>query len=219
MPSGHDSLAEEVGGSVAEDLAALSAEAELIVLGVKPAALDAVAAELKPAAVLSMLAATSLARLSEAFPETPVMRLMPSQPVEVRHGVLCHAPPLNMGDELAAELGELLGALGMVVELPEEKIDAAMAVMACSPAYVALVADALSGAGVDEGLDPALSQLLVAETLAGTAALLGKRDGASIRRAVAPPGGATEAGLDALESAGVPAALAAAVQASLERVR
>ena len=113
----------------------------------------------------------------------------------------------------------LLGELGEAVPVPESLIDAAMAVMSCSPAYVALIAEALTSAGVREGLDPALAADLVAGTLAGTAELLRVKDPAAIRAAVAPPGGATEAGLEALERGGLEAALADAVTASLERFR
>jgi pyrroline-5-carboxylate reductase len=72
---------------------------------------------------------------------------------------------------------------------------------------------------VEEGLDRALARELVAGTFAGTAELLRKRDAESIRRSVAPPGGATEAGLEALLRRDVRAAFAEAVNASLERVR
>jgi pyrroline-5-carboxylate reductase len=215
-------LAEELGGSVAEDLSELAGEAELIVLAVKPAALDDVAAGMAPAgpeALLSMLAATSLKRIAEAFPGVPAVRVMPNQPVEVRRGVLCYARGEDVPPVVAGSIVELLELLGTAVELPEGRIDAAMAVMSCSPAYVALVAEVLTEAGVREGLDPELAARFVAETLAGTGELLGRRDAAAIRRSVAPPGGATEAGLEALERAELRAAFDAAVAASLERVR
>ena len=93
-----------------------------------------------------------------------------------------------------------------------------MAIMSSSPAYIALVAEALARSGEGEGLDPGLARELVAGALAGTAALLTKRDPAAIRKAVASPGGATEAGLAELEGV-VDDALASAVNASLERVR
>jgi pyrroline-5-carboxylate reductase len=70
-----------------------------------------------------------------------------------------------------------------------------------------------------EGLDPELARELVAGALSGTAELLRAKDSKEIRRAVAPPGGATEAGLDALEAREVPTAFAEAVDASLERFR
>lgn len=215
-------LAAEVGGEVADDLSELAGRAHLIVLAVKPDALDAVADELAsaaPEALLSMLAGTPLERIESAFPGVPAVRVMPNQPVEVRRGVLCYARGADVPDLLAAEITRLLGLLGTPVELPEERIEGAMAVMACSPAYVAMVAEILTDAGVREGLDPKLAALFVAETLAGTGELLAKRDAESIRRSVAPPGGATEAGLEALERAELRAALDAAVEASLARLR
>jgi pyrroline-5-carboxylate reductase len=215
-------LADEVGGSVADELAELAGMANLVVLAVKPAALSDVAEELAPAepeALLSMLAATSLARIEEAFPGVPAVRVMPNQPVEVRRGVLCYSVGSDVPGEIERGIADLLGLLGTAVELDEDRIDAAMAVMSCSPAYVAMVAEILADAGVREGLDPAESALFVAETFAGTGELLRKRDAPSVRRSVAPPGGATEAGLEALERAELRAAFDAAVEASLARFR
>ena len=106
-----------------------------------------------------------------------------------------------------------------MVEIPEDAFDQATAVMGCSPAYFALVADALADAGAAAGLDPKLARDLVAETAAGTAALLREHDPAAVQKAVASPGGSTEAGLEALEREGARAAFGAAVEASLARMK
>src|SRR5215208_4357128 len=191
-------LAEEVAGETRSSLRELVDDCDVLLLAVKPPALEAVAEELGGSAptILSVLAVTSTARIAEAFPDTPILRVMPNQPVEVRRGVLCYAPPHQMPDELRDALLELLASLGDLVELDESRIDAAMAIMSSSPAYIALVAGAL----------------------AGTAELLRRRDPAMIRDAVAPPGGATEAGLAQLEGV-VEDAFVNAVNASLERFR
>jgi pyrroline-5-carboxylate reductase len=144
---------------------------------------------------------------------------MPNQPVEVGRGVCCYVEPEGMADDLHRSLISLLEQLGTAVAVPEESMEAAMAVMSCAPAYVALFAEALADAGAAEGLDPRLSLELVAETIAGTGEMLAERDPEAIRRAVAPPGGATEAGLDALREGGFVAALESAFEASLERFR
>jgi pyrroline-5-carboxylate reductase len=214
-------LAADVEGETRETLTELAADSEVIVLAVKPPVLDEVAAELGDSAeaILSVMAATTTARLAEAFPGTPSLRVMPNQPVEVRRGVLCYVEPPEMDAALAGSLVSLLGLLGLTVALPEDSIDAAMAIMSCSPAYMALVAGELARAGEREGLAPEFALELVAETMAGTAELLEIRGPESIRAAVAPPGGATEAGLEALDEGGLPQALAAAVDASLERFR
>jgi pyrroline-5-carboxylate reductase len=216
-----EALAAEVGGETREGLAELAADSEVIVLAVKPPALDEVASELGDGAdaILSVMAATPTDRLAEAFPSTPCLRVMPNQPVEVRRGVLCYVEPGEMDAALAGSLVAMLGVLGLTVVVPEDSIEAAMAVMSCSPAYLALVAEALAEAGEREGLAGDFALELVAETMAGTAELLAHHDPGEIQQAVAPPGGATEAGLVRLDENKVREALAAAVDASLERFR
>lgn len=214
-------LAAEVSGETRDSLGELAADSDLVVLATKPATLDDVAKSLDPSpkALLSVMAATPLQKLQAAFPGVPVVRVMPNQPVEVRRGVLCLVVAEDVPAQLKGRIVELLDPLGKLVVMDEELIDPAMAVISCSPAYIALVAEALTDAGVEEGLDPDRASELVTETLAGTAALLDVRDPVAIRKAVAPPGGATEAGLQALERGGLETALADAVRASLERFR
>jgi pyrroline-5-carboxylate reductase len=212
-----ESLAAEVGGSAVPSLGELRDGCDSLLLAVKPAALQAVADELAGQAppILSVMAATSVAQIQAAFPGSPVLRVMPNQPVEVRRGVICHPRPT----EGAEHLVELLAPLGKTYELAEGMIEPAMAVMSCAPAYSALFAKALADAGADEGLDPVVSLGLVSETMAGTALLLQSREPGAVIAAVAPPGGATEKGLQALSEGGMPESLKAAVVASLERFR
>jgi len=216
-----EALAGEVGGETRPKLPELRDDCDVLLLAVKPGALDDVAAELegRAPAILSVMAATTLERIAGAFPGVPAIRVMPNQPAEVRRGVLCYAVDAEMDATLAGRLVRLIGGVGVTVPMREDAIEAAMAVMSCSPAYVALFAEALAGAGAAEGLDPALALELVAGTLEGTAELLRAREPAAIRAAVAPPGGATEAGLRALEEGGFEASIQAAVAASLERFR
>ena len=84
---------------------------------------------------------------------------------------------------------------------------------------MALAVEAIADAGTEDGLDAELARELVVETAAGTAELLRVRDPAELRKAVASPGGSTEAGLEALDREGAREAFAAAVRASLERMR
>jgi len=207
-------LAAEVGGEALATNGELADRADVVVLAVKPAALGAAAAELEGAeVVVSLLGATSLEKVSAAFPRAEVVRLMPNVGVEVRKGVLCLA-----GNPDPA-LREMLETLGHVVDLPDSQFDAATAVMGCAPAYLALAVEAIAGAGAADGLDEELARELVVETTAGTAELLRVRHPADVRRAVASPGGSTEAGLETLDREGVREAFEAAVKASLERMR
>ena len=211
-------LATEVGGRALSTNAELAAETDLLILAMKPAELENMAGEVAAAdSVVSLLAATPLARLHEALPGASIVRVMPNVGVEVRSGVLCLAADEPAG-ELAGTVAELLAPLGQVVRVEDRLMDAATAVMGCSPAYVALVAEALVEAGMREGLDDRLSYELVVKSLAGTAELLRKHDPLSVRRAVASPGGSTAAGLAALERGGARATFADAVRASVARM-
>lgn len=206
-------LADELGGEVASN-AEIARRADFVLVAVKPAALDSVAPELGAAArVVSVLAAVTVERLREAFPNAEVLRVMPNVGVEVRKGVLCVA------GEASEEVRGKLDGLGHVVEIPDRDFDVATAVMSCAPAYLALAVEAIAEAGAADGLDAELARQLVVETTAGTAELLRIRHPADVRRAVASPGGSTEAGLEALDREGARGAFEAAVRASLERMR
>ncbi|HEX7245706.1 MAG TPA: pyrroline-5-carboxylate reductase [Solirubrobacterales bacterium] len=207
-------LAGELGGEAIETNRELAERADVVVLAVKPAKLDEAAGEMQGArTVVSLLGATSLDRVRDVFPGAEVVRVMPNVGVEVRRGVLCMA---GVAD---AELRALLEGLGHLVELPDSQFDTATAVMGCAPAYLALAVEAIAEAGAADGLDPELAHELVVETAAGTAELLRERNPEAVRRAVASPGGSTEAGLEALDREGARQAFEAAVRASLERMR
>jgi pyrroline-5-carboxylate reductase len=207
-------LARSLGGEAVSS-EEIARRADLVVLAVKPNRLDEVAPQLREAReIVSVIAITPLERLRAALPAAEhVLRVMPNISVEVRKGVLCAA-----GSASDRGWGKL-AVLGRMVEIAEEDFDAATAVMGCSPAYFALVAEAIAEAGARDGLDPGLARELVADTALGTAELLRRRDPAEVRKAVASPGGATEAGLQALDREGAREAFAAAVEASLERMR
>jgi pyrroline-5-carboxylate reductase len=208
-------LAAEVDGRAVGSNAELAEAAGVLVLAVKPSRMGDVATEIGELAkpLVSLLGATSLESVRAAFPGADVFRVMPNVAVEVRRGVLCVAG--GESDEVRA----LLDLLGKTVELPDSEFDAATAIMGCAPAYLALAVEALADAGADAGLDEALARELVVETTAGTAELLQARHPADVRRAVASPGGSTEAGLEALDREGARDAFAAAVRASLERMK
>lgn len=215
-------LAEELRGTAVGSLAELAEACDAIVLAVKPAGLDQAAAELgeSPRPIISVLGATPVERLRAAFGSRPVLRTMPTVATELRCGVICHAPLGKPEAQVGPELLALLAQIGELVEIEDVQMDAATAIMGCTPAYFAVVAEALAAAGANEGgLDPDLANSLVVETLASTAALLRRLSPQQLRMAVASPGGSTEAGLDALDAGNVGEDFADAVHASLDRMR
>ncbi len=213
-------LAAELGGIAASNLE-VAERSDLVVLCHKPAQLRPVAAEIAGAvkAVASVLGSASTAALIEAYPGTPVFRLMPSTPVEVRQGIVCYAPvsedhPDHRVDRgLEREVISLFGRLGSVIEIDETMLGPASAVMGVGPAYQALIAEAQVDAAVRHGLKPGFAARLVVETMSGSAALITARDydTLTVRREVTSPGGSTARGLDALERAGIRAAFQDAI--------
>src|SRR6478672_7592646 len=222
-------LAAEVGGEALDDNAEVARRADLVVLCHKPAQLRDVAEEVAPhaKAVASILAATPLQALREAYPGKQVYRFIPSLPVEVRQGAVVQGADAEDAAERAhsdrnvqldAAVGELFAELGTLVVLDDALVDVAMGLMSCAPAYVALVAEAQVDAGVRRGIPAAQGAELVVQTLAGTAELLRRRDydTVAVRREVSSPGGLTARGVDALERAGLRAAFSDALDAVLE---
>jgi pyrroline-5-carboxylate reductase len=210
-------LAAELGGEALESNVAVAERADLVVLCHKPAQLADVAAEIsgRVKALASVLGATSIADLQDAYPGVPVFRLMPNTPVEVGRGVVCYAPADGIDQELEAQVLALFERLGTVVTVPERLIAAATAVMGVGPAYQALIIESQVDAGVRHGLSPALAARLAVETMSGTAKLLVARgyDTLTVRREVTSPGGATARGLAALERAGLRTAFQDAIDA------
>jgi pyrroline-5-carboxylate reductase len=215
-------LAQELGGEALRSNAEVAERSELVVLCHKPAQLEAVAAEVAPhaKAVASILAATPLAALKQAYPGRPVYRFIPSLPVEVRQGAVVQAADADSGADAAMDLAvaELFADLGTLVVLDDGLVDVAMGLMSCAPAYVALVAEAQIEAGLRKGIPAQQGAELVVQTLAGTAELLRRRgnDTVAIRREVTSPGGLTARGLDALERGGIRTAFSDALDAVLE---
>jgi len=216
-----EALVEQLGGEVVASNGELAQRADAVLLAHKPAGLERVAAELGGDAkgVISILGGVPLTALRAVYGATPVVRMIPSVPVEVRQGVTCHARDEQAESELEAQAIALFERVGLVVSLDEAQMDIATGLMSCAPAYVALVAEAQVDAGVRAGLPADVAGELVAANIAGTAALLQARgmDTLAVRRAVTSPGGITARGLAALERGGVRAAFDDAMQAVLAR--
>ena len=199
--------------------------AEGAVVAVKPADVPPACRAVAGAGVgrvLSIAAGVPLAALEEALgPGVAVVRAMPNTPALVRAGAAAISPgsTASAGDLDWAE--ELLGAVGTVVRVPEELLDAVTGLSGSGPAYVFLVAEALVEGGVLAGLPREVSATLAVQTLLGAARMLDEtgQGAEALRAAVTSPGGTTAAGLRALEAAGVRSAFLEAVAAATARSR
>ena len=219
-----EALVADLGGEVVGSNAELAGRADALMLCHKPKQLEDVAAEVgePPRVVISILAAVSTERLAAAYPGASIYRFIPSMPTEVRRGVICYVPGPGAADGPEDEILELMGRSGTVIRLDDEPlIEPAMALMACGPAFMALVAETFAEAGAAHGLDEAVAMRMVVETMGGTADYLAQRgyDGPDLRTRVATPGGTTERGLIVLEERGLRDVTRAAVDAVVEATR
>jgi pyrroline-5-carboxylate reductase len=209
-----------VCGSVAE----LVAGSEVVVLAMRPGDVPAALTEVGPALgrrpLVSLAAFVSLTELQAGLPSgAHVARVMPNVAAAVGRGVFL----VVAGTLAAAEadaIRELFGLSGIVVDVPEEQYDEATAISGCGPGFTALFVEALADAGVRAGLSREVAIELAAGAVTGSAELAGREgDPAALRAAIATPGGMTAAGLDVLERRGLRAIVAAAVGASIDKVK
>ncbi len=202
------------------------ADAEVVVLAVKPGDVPATLESVEPALredtlVLSIAAGVTIATIEALVPGRPVVRAMPNTPALVGRGASAIAPGTTATDDHLDLAERLLGAVGIVVRVGEPSLDAVTGLSGSGPAYVMLMAEAMIEAGVLVGLPRDVANELVVQTLLGSATLLAQSDSGpeALRAAVTSPGGTTAAGLHELERAGVRAAFLDAVAAATRRSR
>lgn len=199
--------------------------AEVIVVAVKPqdtqAALTEIATGYKPGAiVLTVVAGLTAEFYEKHLPEgSPVVRCMPNTPAIVARG----ATAIAAGNYATAQhLGvaeAMLRATGMVAVVTEDQLDAVTAVSGSGPAYFYAMVEALTEAGVAQGLEREMSMRLAAQTFIGAAQLLMESGDTpqTLRRRVSSPGGTTIAALEAMEAAGLQGVVTAGANAAAVR--
>ncbi|MFJ3958360.1 pyrroline-5-carboxylate reductase [Arthrobacter sp. NPDC090010] len=200
-------------------------DAAVVILGVKPVGIAALAREISPSLdthtiVVSVAAAVSLEQLEAALPKgQPVVRAMPNTPARLGHGVVSISGGTNATAEQLAQVRALFETVGTVVEIPESQVDALSAISGSGPAYAFYLAEAMAAAGAELGLDPELSALLARETVAGAGYMLAEpgADAAALRRAVTSPNGTTERAIAAFDKGGIPAIIAQGAKDAADR--
>ena len=200
------------------------ARAGMVVMAVKPQVFPDVAPGLAAhirddAALLSIMAGTSVAELERAFPGRSVLRAMPNTPASVGQGITGLFAPDGTADDLVARARELLSVCGPVLGVADESdIDRVTAISGSGPAYVFHMVEALAGAGAKLGLSPGSAMQLARETVRGAAALLDTGEAADLRRAVTSPNGTTQAALEVL-MAELPDLMERTARAAFDRAR
>jgi len=218
-------LAARLGVRTQHDSRQAAAEANVVVLSVKPQTLPEVVGGLAGgipagALVLSIVAGARLADLTRRLQHGAIVRVMPNTPAQVGQGISVWTATPQADESQRRQAREILQACGSEVFVEDEDyLDMATALSGTGPAYVFLFMEALVDAGVHLGFPRRIAEELVVQTVKGSVAYYERspRHFARLRNLVTSPGGTSAAALYYLEKAGFRTALSRAVWAAYER--
>lgn len=223
-----EALSKKTGCHVSDNKS-IAENAEFVFLGIKPQMLDTVldaslkerlCARKESVVIVSMLAAVSIESLREKLGFAgKIIRIMPNTPVAVGEGVISFSVSENVSADEKNEFLKIMEKAGLLMEMPESKIDAATCVAGCGPAFAQMFIEGLADGGVALGLSRAEATKMAAQMILGSAKLTlesGKTPG-ELREAVCSPAGSTIYGVRALEEKGFRGAAMDAVISAYER--
>ncbi|MBW2091713.1 MAG: pyrroline-5-carboxylate reductase [Deltaproteobacteria bacterium] len=220
-----DYLKEEYQVTVDEDNNAVVESAPAVILAVKPQVMSRVLDDIRDQVnanhlIISIAAGVKLESIESALAgEVPVVRAMPNTPALALSGATAISPGSYASGKHLKTARALFEAVGVVVEVEEKDMDAVTALSGSGPAYVFIFMEALTDAGVLEGLPRDQAFLLACQTILGSAKLA-KEAGVSpaqLKDKVTSPAGTTIAGLMVLEKGGLRGLIMEAVKAAAER--
>lgn len=222
-------LAAEFGVHVHAGNREAAANADVIVLAVKPQVMATVCAGIadlvttrKPL-LISIAAGIRLANFRNWLgPSARLVRCMPNTPALIGAGVTALHADGNVDNESRSRAEGILAATGATVWIEDEDLmDAVTAVSGSGPAYFFLLMEAMVAAAMRQGLSADAARILVLNTALGAARMAseGSEDPATLRERVTSPGGTTQAALERFETGGFRELVDAAITRATERGR
>ena len=206
------------------------ADADVIVLSVKPQVMKEVCLDLshhigEQQLLVSIAAGISCASLQNWLSQTPdaapaIVRCMPNTPALLRQGVSGLYANANVSPNQRQQAEQLLSAVGLALWLDKEAlIDAVTAVSGSGPAYFFLLIEAMTAAGEKLGLPRETAAQLTLHTALGAArmAVASDVDASELRRRVTSPAGTTEAAIKSFQADGFEALVEKALNAAAHR--
>jgi pyrroline-5-carboxylate reductase len=225
-PVRRELLNREYGVNTLTDNGKAVANADLIILAVKPQNLPQVMEEIEGLAsrqlVLSIVAGATLSSLRQGLNHSSVVRAMPNMPAQIGEGVTIWTATAETRQKQKKLAQTVLGALGKEIYVVDEKyLGMATALSGSGPAYVFLFIEALVDAGVHIGLPRDMAQELVIQTIIGSTRTVEKtgKHPADLRNMVTSPGGTTTEALFRLEKGGFRSLLLEAVAAAYKKAK
>ena len=218
-------LAEKYSVQTTTDNRAAVAQADMVVLAVKPQVLPGVMTGLKgriqpSALVLSIVAGVPIDAIMSGLVHGSIVRAMPNTPAQIGEGITVWMASPGVSSIQREQARMLLKALGDEVEAThEDQLDMATALSGSGPAYVFLFMEALVDAGVHLGFSRSVAEQLVSRTVRGSVDYYqaSLKHFARLRNEVTSPGGTSAEALYYLEKAGFRTAISRAVWAAYQR--
>ncbi|MFH1784427.1 MAG: pyrroline-5-carboxylate reductase [bacterium] len=216
--------AKRKGIKIAKSNADLITKTGVIVLAVKPQVIDKVLREIsgkvaRSATIISIAAGITTRHIEALLGKVSVIRVMPNTPALVRQGAaaICRGRFSTKKDERIAE--RIFSSVGRTVKVKESLMDAVTGLSGSGPAYIFLVIEALTEAGVKVGLSRQDAGILTKQMVLGAAKMAVEtgEDAAVLRKKVTSPGGTTEAALKYLKKKGFDKVLVEAVKVATKR--
>jgi pyrroline-5-carboxylate reductase len=224
---GRQALGRDFGVACYAENKLAAAEAEVIVLAVKPQVMPAIHAELQDTLqrnrplLISIAAGVRLDQLERWFGATlPIVRCMPNTPALIGSGATGLCANSRVSPAQKAQAQHILDAAGLTRWIDDEALmDTVTAISGSAPAYFFAMVEALEEAGVAQGLPRDTARALAAQTCFGAGRMLteGGEDPAELRRRVTSPNGTTQAALESFSADGLPRVVARAVAAATRR--
>jgi pyrroline-5-carboxylate reductase len=219
---------EEIGSALnvetSNDSADASGRAAGVLLAVKPqdaaTALQSVSSSIGPSGLVSIVAGLSTASIEEHLGHgSSVVRAMPNTPARVGKGVTALATGSHAAKATRNLAEAVFSAVGPVVWLDEEQLDAVTALSGSGPAYVFYLAEAMVEAAIELGLPKDVAETLAYATIEGAGVMLQQtgEQPAVLRQQVTSPGGTTAAAIDVLETKAVRRSIGEALLAARDR--
>ena len=198
-----------------------------VLLAVKPQMMKTVLEEIRPvvredATIISIAAGITTRFIDEQLGgRGHVVRAMPNTPMLVGCGVTVVARGPRATPEDVHWAQRLFAASGLAIVMEENLMDAVTGLSGSGPAYLFYLVEAMTAAGVAEGIDPDVAAMLATQTCIGAGKLLAetKKPAEQLRAAVTTPNGTTERAITIMESAGVKAKIIEAIRAAAARSR
>jgi len=214
---------EKLGITVTSDNKKAARESEIIFLSVKPnvvkTVLKQISTEIEGKLVISTAAAVTVGFCKRVVPKARFVRIMPNVAILVQESFTAYCCDDDVTQEDKEKVKEVLGVMGIRMEVEERHMDAVTAISGSGPGYLSVILEALTYAGLKVGLPRDLALVSAAQAVLGTAKLVleSGQTAAQIRDMVTTPGGTTIEAIYEIEGSQVRQALIRAVEAATRK--